>query len=699
MIDTQLRYAKTIIVPIARPDTAPHMLELATSLIDPKEGRVIALTVNTENENSRTAETVAACTPIIEQFQEEGYKLEFVAQPAGSITRGILDATREYGAEMLIIGVHQATHREVKLGSVVENIVQAATCDVLVYRLGKTPKFDRVVVTLDGRNRNITALNRAVVIAKTRGIPLSPLYVQRDYIYREDHEQAQNTLMVQHDTGSIHKEIIPGAYPAERILLSMDEDDLLVMGFQQKSELDSQLVNNLADVLLNRAPGPVLLVSRLYEEENRLMEGVQRQLQRFNPALTSGERNELLWQAQKTALGGIDYDAMILLSALLASLGLLLNSVAVIIGAMLVAPLMTPLSSLAMGLVTSRLPITRRSFTTLVEGVGLALVISVIAGLLLPGDTPTDEMLLRGNPTLIDAAVAFVSGLVAAYATARKEIPAALAGVAIAAALMPPLCTVGLAIAFQEVQLAFGSGLLFLANILFIIAAEYIIFFWLGMRPLNPADQQSKLSTRLLLTAIGAMGVVVVVVLVALGLRAIDEASIVSYMQEQIPDAQYTSLETERDNGVLTIIYTARSIHSIAPERIDQAEAGLANLLGEPVELEVVSLQIVRPQSQVRSTLIDYLEANLPGVSLVDYNVEEIPVGDEEDEATNTLLVEAVWRSANGITPEQVRDAENVLNATLEETVSLTVIVQDVVRAGVSSPTHKNTDSETDASQ
>ncbi|MCA9894654.1 MAG: DUF389 domain-containing protein [Anaerolineae bacterium] len=676
MTDTQVHYAKTIIVPIARPDTAPHMLEIATSLADPEEGRVIALTVSVEGQRERTEETMAGCEPIVEQFIQEGHKVELVAQPAASITRGILDATREYGAQILILGVHQATHHDVKLGSVVENIIQAATCDVLIYRLGTTPQFDRVVVTLDGRRHNVNALRQAVAIARAEKLPLSPMYVHRDYVYREDIEQYQNTLLVQHDTGSTHKEIVPGNRPEERILSSLDDDDLLIMGFRQRTEFDNQHLNQLTQHLLNRAPGPVLLVSRLYEDNTR-MDVFQRRLQRFNPALTTAERSELLWQAQKTALGGIDYLAMILLSALLASLGLLLNSVAVIIGAMLVAPLMSPLSALATGLVTNRFPVTQRALISLIEGVLIALVIAVVAGKLIPVESPTTEMLARGNPTLLDAAIAFVSGLVAAYATARKEIPAALAGVAIAAALMPPLCTVGLGIALGELQLALGSGLLFLTNILFIIVAEYGLFFWLGMRHIDRDRNEQQINewtTRLWLTVIIVMLVTVGGVLFMLGRRALDEASIISYISEHIPGAQFVSLETSDDAGVLTIIYTARTLGDIAPERVDSTEIGLSELLNQPVKLELATLQIVRSQSEVRRAMIDYLNAAPGDIELVDYNVENTEEG---------LSVDATWRSPNAITSEDVLAAQEALALELERPVTLTVVIQQVVSPAI----------------
>lgn len=655
---------------MARPDTARHMLELATSLVDPDEGRVIALIVSMSGDNERTAEAIAQCTPIIEEFKAEGHNVELLAQPANSVTRGILDGTREYGAEILILGVHQSERRRVKLGAVVENIVKAATCDVLVYRLGDTPTFDRVVVPLDGSLASMSALNTGVMLAKAHDLPLVPMYIQRDYVYRTDREEHVREALSELEADHIDKEIIPGYDPAEVILRDLDEDDLLVIGFSQKTDFELQIENNLTNVLLNRAPGPLLLASRM-TYSNNFAAAVQRRLQRFNPALTQSERTEMVWQAQKSSLAGIDYIMGILLSALLASLGLLLNSVAVIIGAMLVAPLLQPLAALATGLVTGLVPITQRSASALVQGAVLALGISYLTGLLLPVEGATGEMLARGNPTLLDAAVALVSGWIAAYATARKEIPAALAGVAIAAALMPPLCTTGLALALGDIELALGSALLAATNILFIVVAEYSVFFWLGMRP--GRRQPNVWMTRLWLSVIGVLLVIVAGLLIVLGRQALDESTIAGALSEQFPGAEMSDIVINRNEiGVLEVIYTARVARPIPPDRVAAAEDNLSVEIGEPVALEVVGLPLVRPQSGTRRALLDVLAQAFPTARVVEYEVFVVD---------SILQIEAVVRTTGTITAEDVRRMETQLAEQLGEPVGLSLVLQSVLGA------------------
>jgi len=476
----EAQFFKRILVPIARPDTAAQMLELATALIDPENGKVIALTVGINDEGTETSQRMEEIQPIVEQFEH----VELVTQIASSITRGILDGAREQRAEALIMGVHRSDRREVQLGTVVENIIQAAPCNVLIYRTGESNNFERVIVPLDNNSMAGMALHLGTLLATARDTGISTPIIQRDYTStREKEEFFRETLAVMNEDKIGKREFVQGRTPGETLLNTLTGRDMLVLGFSQKANLDLEFGRDISDTLLRRAAGPVLLYSQILKERDTVTGFTQRLLQRFNPALTQVERNELVWAARKSAMSSIDFNWLIMMSAGLASLGLMLNSVAVIIGAMLVAPLMSPLGALAIGLAVGDLSMSRRAALTLLQGVALALLISITMGLLLPISSPTSEMLSRGTPSLLDAAVALVSGLVAAFALARKEIPVALAGVAIAAALMPPVCTIGLGIAFGNTRLASGATLLFVTNITFIVASQNVIFLWMGMLP------------------------------------------------------------------------------------------------------------------------------------------------------------------------------------------------------------------------
>jgi uncharacterized hydrophobic protein (TIGR00271 family) len=130
---------------------------------------------------------------------------------------------------------------------------------------------------------------------------------------------------------------------------------------------------------------------------------------------------------------------MMCLSTAIAALGLLINSPAVIIGAMVVAPLMTPLIAAGCALVRGDLSLFTKSIQAMLFGSLVALGVSLLVGALIPNDTLTVEMVSRGRPDILDLFVGLFAGAAAAYATARPKVMAALVGVAVAAALVPPI--------------------------------------------------------------------------------------------------------------------------------------------------------------------------------------------------------------------------------------------------------------------
>lgn len=645
-------YFHRILVPIARPETATQMLELASLLIDPEDGVIIALTVGMDNEGEKTQERMETIQPIIDQFKG----VQLVTQLASSVTRGILDGAREHRAEALIMGVHRSARRKVELGSVVENIVQAAPCNVLVFRTGERNDFSRVVVPLGDYSMTSTALGVGVVLASTSNSYIGTPIIQRDYHSTREKEDFITAMLDTIDDDLVQKkEFIGGRSPGEILLGKLTNRDMLVLGFSQKGDIEFEFGRDLNDTLLRRARGPVLLYSQILEERNSVTGIFQRFAQRFNPALTQVERNELVWSARKSALSSIDFNWLIIMSAGLASLGLMLNSVAVIIGAMLVAPLMSPLGSLAIGLAVGELDMTRRAAITLVQGTLLAVFISIAFGLLLPQNTPTSEMLSRGTPTLLDAAVALVSGFVAAFALARKEIPVALAGVAIAAALMPPVCTIGLGLAFGDMRLATGATLLFVTNITLIVASENLIFLWMGMRP--GRRQETQRGVAIWWVMISSLLVIVFTAIIRLGIDANDDIEIGSFLLDQLPAAEFVSIEERiREDDTLTVLLTVRSVDDITGERVSELEQLLEDTpeIERDVALDIINIRVVEARNQFQEDVIRVLEAQFGETA----HITDAIFTEQE---TGSININAVLETADPVTFEDVAQAENAI--------------------------------------
>ncbi len=194
------------------------------------------------------------------------------------------------------------------------------------------------------------------------------------------------------------------------------------------------------------------------------------------PCLERDERLDLVHQLEQNAQANIDFITMMVLSSSLASLGLLADSTAVVIGAMLVAPLMGPLVAAGLSLVQANLSLFRRSLGVAAIGIGIGFATSLIFGALNPGFEPTLEIEARGKPDLLDLGIAFFSGMTAAYASGRSNVMNTLAGVAIAAALVPPLAVVGIALTHGSPLISGNAAILLITNLVAIILGAAIVF-------------------------------------------------------------------------------------------------------------------------------------------------------------------------------------------------------------------------------
>ncbi|WP_201026115.1 TIGR00341 family protein [Mastigocoleus testarum] len=161
-----------------------------------------------------------------------------------------------------------------------------------------------------------------------------------------------------------------------------------------------------------------------------------------------------------------NYLVLIVSSCLIATFGLLINSTAVIIGAMIIAPLMSPLRGLSFGTLEGDIRLLRSSFLSIAIGSLLAIFCSCLVGIILGLPQLGSEILARTQPTLIDLLIAIVAGGISGYSKIRPSIGDAIPGTAIAVALMPPLCVVGLLLSQGEWDSAWGAMLLYLTNLI-----------------------------------------------------------------------------------------------------------------------------------------------------------------------------------------------------------------------------------------
>jgi uncharacterized hydrophobic protein (TIGR00271 family) len=219
---------------------------------------------------------------------------------------------------------------------------------------------------------------------------------------------------------------------------------------------------------------------------------IKKRIYDFFPTLDRAERKELVGRIAIGADGGVDFIVMMLLAAALASLGLLQGSTAVVIGAMLVAPFMAPLLAAGLALTQGNLSMFRTALSVCGQGILLGLGASLFFGAINPGFEASMEIEARGNPDVLDLFIALASGMVAAYAMGRPNVSGTLAGVAIAAALLPPLAVVGIGLTNDELIIAGYAAILFATNLVAIILGAAIIFRLLGMHVAVSEKDESR---------------------------------------------------------------------------------------------------------------------------------------------------------------------------------------------------------------
>lgn len=182
------------------------------------------------------------------------------------------------------------------------------------------------------------------------------------------------------------------------------------------------------------------------------------------------------------------------LAAIIAGFGLLANSPAVVIGAMLVAMLISPISAIALAIIENRYRLLRQALLTLLGGGAVIYIIGLILGSLYPEQAMSGEIISRTSPNTMDVIVALAGGTAGAYALISRNLSVAVVGVAVATALVPPLTASGILTAVGQFPLAFGAFMLTLTNILAIQLTTALVLWLAGFGRRNRSAPFVQLS-------------------------------------------------------------------------------------------------------------------------------------------------------------------------------------------------------------
>lgn len=330
------------------------------------------------------------------------------------------------------------------------------------------------------------------------------------------------------------------------------------------------------------------------------------------------------------------YAFMTMMSAGIAVLGLLLSSPAVVIGAMLISPLMSPILGLGFSLALFDFTEMRRAVIALAIGSAAAVAFTAIIVLLSPLQAPTPEIIARTRPNLFDLAVALFAALAGTFAIIRGRGDTVV-GVAIATALMPPLAVVGYGLATWNLAVLGGAFALFVTNFVTIALSATIMARFYGFGH-HLSSQQSWTQTILLILVFVIMAIPLGISLKRIATEAVTVSQVRSTLSQQFGSrARVTQLDVDFDKepiAIRSVVITPRD----TVKQTAKVEAELRARLERPLTL------------QLDQVVLD------PGARALDAQKEELrQAGDAA--AAETALVSTISRVlalAAGVSPEKV---------------------------------------------
>ena len=319
----------------------------------------------------------------------------------------------------------------------------------------------------------------------------------------------------------------------------------------------------------------------------------------FDPAYLPTFEDKLFIEGPRTARRLTNFFALLLFATVIATYGILSDSTATVIGAMLVAPLMEPMMATTAAVVMGSLPRALRAFALAGAGAVSVILFSYLLSWVVPDVTISfmsdGEITSRIHPGLYALLTALGAGAAGAFITSRAEIAEALGGVAIAIALVPPLCVVGISLQQGQLDAAAGASLLFLTNFLAILLAGGVVLLVLGLGKSVVSHEQGRFRHRaFLLIVVGLLFVTIPLALTAyqnvLSVKENVQATV--EVQQWLADTSYRVDTVNANDGVVEV--TVEGTGQLKPTQ--QLANELAVALDHPVvvELHVLPVQKIK---------------------------------------------------------------------------------------------------------
>jgi uncharacterized hydrophobic protein (TIGR00271 family) len=642
-----------LLVPVNTGTEGHLALELATALAHQMGGELIPLQVLVISDPLAMEEgqRLARERNVLFQWStrfaaKSGVPIWPITRLARTVQEGILDTAIEEHCDLIFLSwAIGSVPQSARLGRVLDPVIRNAPCDVVVlgfhpevwHRMrqrreaianGKEeegkPVFnvERILVTTAGGPHAPLATRLAVSLAREYGATTRGVYVVGPEPSEEELRMGelhirQTLQAMRQQAGEIHagelrdhpeeempfeSQVISAKSVLEGIAKAGEDSDLVLIGASEESLIDQVLFGTLPEEVARHSSTPVLMVKRFQGLPRFWLQRLWDTIVGALPTLSDEDRLEVYKEVRRSARPDADFFVMIALAAIIAGYGLIQGSSAVIIGGMLVAPLFSPILAISLAIVRGDVRLLRVAVEATLKGIVMAIGVAVLIALISPLENISSEILARVKPDLFDLAVALASGAAGAYAIARKDVAAALPGVAIAAALVPPLCVVGIGLAIAEMQIAGGGALLFLTNLVAIVLAGAVTLLLLGFRPTEHGERTIRFRQGLVVSSI-LLAIITIPLAIVFARtmqysamsRAIDR--IITEEVDAEPQMELLSFDFEKTGGQVDVNLKLYAQEAPSSVTVGQWKNRISDALGLPVRLDVISIKTTKVES------------------------------------------------------------------------------------------------------
>ena len=418
----------------------------------------------------------------IQEFSDDRAELWELRHP--DLIEAIIHESYSQSVDLLIAGLDGLLDREDQETWLAQRLLRFATMDTLLIDPGPKPPDDsgRILIPVE-----TTFLPDTLMLARYiagSNDTVSPLLVGPDLgadsrvvALKELEQKLQNVKFGDSPKSSgFSPDVVIANRPMDGIVKASQTSNMVLWGAKTDKLIfklrRAENRSSSEQAANRRCAAAVYRPAR----STRRTEPIGQRFRQWMPKMGPTDRVQLFDRLQAGTRIHPDFLFMMAISTSLAAVGLILGSPAVVIGAMLVAPLMTPLIGAGFALIQGNIRMFRQSIGAMALGIVVGLLVSVVWGLIAPKEELTLELMARATPSLADFIIAVLSGMAAAYVFARPGLMGTLAGVAIAAALVPPLATVGIGLSFGLLQVAEGAAILHITNLAAIILGAALVF-------------------------------------------------------------------------------------------------------------------------------------------------------------------------------------------------------------------------------